>query len=660
MVQRDGQRRRRASTWCSSTRRPSAASPPTGSTCRPTSSTRSPATSAARQPSAAQARRRATGPRPRAGPARRSREIAAELVKLYAARHGHARATRSARTPRGSASSRTPSRTSETPDQLTHDRRGQGATWSAGARWTGWSAATSATARPRSPCAPRSRRCRTASRWPCSCRRRCSSQQHFDDVRRADARRSRSTSRRCRRFQTDKEAKRGRRRAAPTARSTSSSAPTGCSARDIRFKDLGLVVVDEEQRFGVEHKEQHEAAAHATSTCSTMSATPIPRTLEMALTGIREMSTHRHAAGGPAPDPHLRRRVRRAAGRRRRSAASCCARARCSTCTTGCSRSRRRPRGSRELVPEARVAVAHGQMDEHQLEQVDGRLLGEARSTCWSAPRSSSPGLDISNANTLIVERADTARPRRSCTSCAAGSAAAASGPTPTSSTRRRSRSPRRRTSGWRRSPQHTELGAGMHDRDEGPRDPRRRQPARRRAVRPHRRRRLRPLRPDGRRGGRRVQGRGAEAELAEVKIELPVDAHLPHDYIAERAAAAGGVQAARRGPRRRRRRRGSREELRRPLRRAARARCATLLVVARFRARARQAGIGEVTVRASTSGSRRSTCPSRASCVCSGCTPRASSRRRSSTILVPRPQHRGRRRAGRSPGWPCLNGPAV
>ena len=85
---------------------------------------------------------------------------------------------------------------------------------------------------------------------------------------------------------------------------------------------------------------------------------------------------------------------------------------------------------------------------------------------------------------------------------------------------------------------------------DEGPRDPRRRQPARRRAVRPHRRRRLRPLRAAGRRGGRRVPRRRRAVEEPEVKIELPVDAHLPHEYVPERAAAAGDVQAAGRGAR--------------------------------------------------------------------------------------------------------------
>src|SRR5207237_8116501 len=59
---------------------------------------------------------------------------------------------------------------------------------------------------------------------------------------------------------------------------------------DVRFKDLGLIIVDEEQRFGVEHKEQMKRLRTSVDVLA-MSATPIPRTLEMAITGIREMST---------------------------------------------------------------------------------------------------------------------------------------------------------------------------------------------------------------------------------------------------------------------------------------------------------------------------------------------------------------------------------
>ena len=67
----------------------------------------------------------------------------------------------------------------------------------------------------------------------------------------------------------------------PTARSTSSSARTGCSGDDVAFKDLGLLVVDEEQRFGVTHKEAVKELSHGVDVL-TLTASPIPRTLEMA------------------------------------------------------------------------------------------------------------------------------------------------------------------------------------------------------------------------------------------------------------------------------------------------------------------------------------------------------------------------------------------
>ncbi len=85
---------------------------------------------------------------------------------------------------------------------------------------------------------------------------------------------------------------------------------------ETKFKDLGLVIVDEEQRFGVEHKEQLKKL-RANVDVLTMSATPIPRTLEMAVTGIREMSTITTPAGGAPPGAHLRRPLRPAADRRR-------------------------------------------------------------------------------------------------------------------------------------------------------------------------------------------------------------------------------------------------------------------------------------------------------------------------------------------------------
>jgi transcription-repair coupling factor (superfamily II helicase) len=112
----------------------------------------------------------------------------------------------------------------------------------------------------------------------------------------------------------------------------------------IRYKDLGLVIVDEEQRFGVEHKE-HIKALRTHVDVLTMSATPIPRTLEMSLAGIREMSTilTRRRTGTRSSPTSAATTTSRSAPP---SAVSCCGTARCSSCTTGSPRSRRPPAGS--------------------------------------------------------------------------------------------------------------------------------------------------------------------------------------------------------------------------------------------------------------------------------------------------------------------------
>ncbi len=174
---------------------------------------------------------------------------------------------------------------------------------------------------------------------------------------------------------------------------------------DIRFKDLGLVIVDEEQRFGVEHKEQLKRMRTAVDVLA-MSATPIPRTLEMAITGIREMSTittppeERHPVlsyVGAYDDQQIVAAIRRELLRdgqvfyihnRVQSIDKAAARI-------------------RELVPEARVVAAHGQMGEHQLEQVMVDFW-EKRFDVLVATTIVESGLDVSNANTLIIERADT------------------------------------------------------------------------------------------------------------------------------------------------------------------------------------------------------------------------------------------------------------
>ena len=155
----------------------------------------------------------------------------------------------------------------------------------------------------------------------------------------------------------------------------------------MRFKDLGLLVVDEEQRFGVQHKELMKQLKTNVDVL-TLTATPIPRTLEMSLVGIRDLTL----LNTPPADrqPILTyvggydERVAVEAIRR-----ELCARVRSSGSTTV--RSIEHAAAClRELVPEARIAVAHGQMDEGTLER--SWTSGTACSTCSSAPRSSSPG----------------------------------------------------------------------------------------------------------------------------------------------------------------------------------------------------------------------------------------------------------------------------
>jgi len=172
----------------------------------------------------------------------------------------------------------------------------------------------------------------------------------------------------------------------------------------VRFKRLGLVVVDEEQRFGVEHKEYLKQLRTSVDVL-TLSATPIPRTLEMSITGIREMSTI-------ATPPEERHPVLTYVGAyHEKQVAAAIHRELLRDGQVFYLHNRvesieRAARKLRELVPEARIAVAHGQMGESTLERV---MLGFWHKeydvlVCTTIVES---GLDIPNANTLIVERAD-------------------------------------------------------------------------------------------------------------------------------------------------------------------------------------------------------------------------------------------------------------
>ncbi len=173
---------------------------------------------------------------------------------------------------------------------------------------------------------------------------------------------------------------------------------------EVKFKDLGLIIVDEEQRFGVEHK---EAMKHMRTQVDVlaMSATPIPRTLEMGLTGIREMSTiltppeERHPIltfVGPYDEKQIAAAIRREL---MRDGQVFFVHNRVRTIDKVASR-------LHELVPEARIAVAHGQMNESQLEKIMVDFWERNFDVLVSTTIVES-GLDVPNANTLIVDRAD-------------------------------------------------------------------------------------------------------------------------------------------------------------------------------------------------------------------------------------------------------------
>ena len=362
---------------------------------------------------------------------------------------------------------------------------------------------------------------------------------------------------------------------------------------DVRVKDLGLIVVDEEQRFGVEHKEQMKRLRTAVDVLS-MSATPIPRTLEMAVTGIREMSTittppeERHPVltyVGSYDDQQVTAAVRREL---LRDGQVFFIHNRVSSIEKAAGR-------LRELVPEARVATAHGQMNEKQLEQV---MLDfwEKRFDVLVCTTLVESGLDVSNANTMIIERSDTlglsqlhqlrGRVGRSRERAYAYFLYPAEKPlTETAHERLATLA------------QHSDLGGGMAI-----------------AMKDLEIRGAGNLLGGEQSGhiadvgfdlyvrlvGEAVQEfkDGPDADggaLREVRIELPVDAHLPHDYVpSERlrlemykrlaeVRADDDVDLLR-------------EEMvdrygepPEPV--------AALLLVARFRARARQAGVSEITV---------------------------------------------------------------
>ena len=296
---------------------------------------------------------------------------------------------------------------------------------------------------------------------------------------------------------------------------------------ETRFKDLGLVVVDEEQRFGVEHKEFLKQLRTSVDVL-TMSATPIPRTLEMSITGIREMSVIQTPPEERHPvltfvGPHDERQIGAAIRRElMREGQVFYIHNRVESIERAAIR-------LAEIVPEARIATAHGQMHEHELERV---MLGfwERDFDVLVCTTIVENGLDIANANTLIIERGDLL------------------GLSQLHQLRGRVGRARERAYAYVLYPpdkplteeahdrlatiaQHSELGAGMHV-----------------AMKDLEIRGAGNLLGGEQSGhiaavgfdlyvrlvGEAVaefKGTGGEEQL-EVKVELPIDAHLPHDYV--------------------------------------------------------------------------------------------------------------------------------
>ncbi|HZI97876.1 MAG TPA: transcription-repair coupling factor, partial [Actinomycetales bacterium] len=296
----------------------------------------------------------------------------------------------------------------------------------------------------------------------------------------------------------------------------------------VRFKDLGLVVVDEEQRFGVGHKETLKQLRTDVDVLA-MSATPIPRTLEMAVTGIREMSTlatppeERHPVltfVGAYDEKQVTAAIRREL---LREGQVFYIHNKVDSIDRTASR-------IRDLVPEARVAVAHGKMPEHRLEEVIVDFW-EKRFDVLVCTTIVENGLDISNANTLVLERADLL------------------GLSQLHQLRGRVGRGRERAYAYFLYPperpmtdtahdrlttiaQHTDLGAGTHV-----------------AMKDLEIRGAGNL-LGGEQSGHiagvgfdlyvrlvgdavaEFRGQGDGSALPEMKIELPVDAHLPHDYV--------------------------------------------------------------------------------------------------------------------------------
>ncbi|MDN5732810.1 transcription-repair coupling factor [Psychrobacter celer] len=173
---------------------------------------------------------------------------------------------------------------------------------------------------------------------------------------------------------------------------------------DVKFANLGLMIVDEEHRFGVRHKERIKAIQTDVDSMS-MTATPIPRTLNMALSGMRDMSI---IATPPARRLAIKTFVMQKTDALMKEAIlrELLRGGQVYLLHNDVASIERMAETIRELVPEARVGVAHGQMQERQLEQIMEQFYHKKFNVLVCSTIIET-GIDVPNANTIIIERAD-------------------------------------------------------------------------------------------------------------------------------------------------------------------------------------------------------------------------------------------------------------
>ena len=174
--------------------------------------------------------------------------------------------------------------------------------------------------------------------------------------------------------------------------------------KDVEFHDLGLVIIDEEQRFGVAHKERFKEVCQNVDVL-TLSATPIPRTLNMAMSGIRDMSVIEEAPLDRKPvqtyvlehdEAVINEAIRREL---RRGGQVFYLHNNTETIVSKANK-------ISDAIPEANVAVGHGKMSEHELSEVWRKML-EHEVNVLVCTTIIETGVDLPNANTLIIENAD-------------------------------------------------------------------------------------------------------------------------------------------------------------------------------------------------------------------------------------------------------------